>query len=131
MLLSTFARSNLIKKRLRKINPSPINNLEMFLVLLIKCKIKPKVRKTKQYLSMLRPVIKDVNVVPMFEPIIIDIAFFSLSLLAFNKEITIAVTADDDWVKNVIMIPTRKDIKILEVNLFNIYVDFELNLLSK
>ena len=131
MLLSTFARSNLIKKRLRKINPSPINNLEMFLVLLIKCKIKPKTRKTKQYLSMLRPVIKDVNVVPMFEPIIIDIAFFSLSLLAFNKEITIAVTADDDWVKNVIMIPTRKDIKILEVNLFNIYVDFELNLLSK
>lgn len=131
MLLSTFARSNLIKKRLRKINPSPTNNLEMFLVLLIKCKIKPKARKTKQYLSMLRPVIKDVNVVPMFEPIIIDIAFFSLSLLAFNKEITIAVTADDDWVKNVIMIPTRKDIKILEVNLFNIYVDFELNLLSK
>lgn len=131
MLLSTFARSNLSKKRLRKINPSPINNLEMFLVLLIKCKIKPKARKTKQYLSILRPVIKAVNVVPMFEPIIIDIAFFSLSLLAFNKEITIAVTADDDWVKNVIMIPTRKDIKILEVNLFNIYVDFELNLLSK
>ncbi len=50
----------------------------------------------------------------MFEPIIIEIAFLSFILSAFKNAIIIAVTADDDCVMNVIIIPIKNDIYMFD-----------------
>ena len=77
----------------------------------------PRKIKGRAYSPSLKPMIKDVTVVPILAPMIIPIACLRVRRLALTSPTVITVTPVLDWIRAVTTIPTKTPKKGLLVYL--------------